>query len=195
MFWRPERCAVKLDSGSQERLGGRLRATALGACPGTGSLAHWWTPGRGPSPRPWTDVSCFPGFLIKPFCPSTVAMGWKAPILQGKVATKLAGTLRLIKANFSSAQHGVSQGRRRSNQETPIHDSIGRAVRAEFSRDSLARAFLQFAGREFVTKSWSESARSRADSKRRAGLRAIALVITASSSAGNRDRVPRRLRL
>ena len=44
---------MKLDSGSQERLGGqRLRATALGACPGTGSLAHWWTPGRGPSPRP-----------------------------------------------------------------------------------------------------------------------------------------------
>ncbi len=48
MFWRPERGAVKLDSGSQERLGGRLRATALGVCPGTGSLPHWRTPRRGP---------------------------------------------------------------------------------------------------------------------------------------------------
>jgi hypothetical protein len=47
MFWRPERGAVKLDSGSQERLGGRLRATALGVCPGTGSLPHWRTPRRG----------------------------------------------------------------------------------------------------------------------------------------------------
>ena len=47
MLWRPERCAVKLDSGSQERLGGRLRATALGACPETGSLPHW-DAGRGP---------------------------------------------------------------------------------------------------------------------------------------------------
>ena len=52
MLWRPERCAVKLDSGSQERLGGRLRATAFGACPGTGSLPRWRTPGRSPSPRP-----------------------------------------------------------------------------------------------------------------------------------------------
>ena len=52
MLWRPERCAVKLDSGSQERLGGRLRATALGACPGTGSLPRWRTPRRSPSPRP-----------------------------------------------------------------------------------------------------------------------------------------------
>ena len=48
MFWRPERCAVKLDSGSQEHLGGRLRATAFGACPETGSLPHWRTPRRGP---------------------------------------------------------------------------------------------------------------------------------------------------
>ena len=52
MFWRPERCGVKLDSGSQEHLGGRLCATAFGACPGTGSLPHWRTPRRGPSPRP-----------------------------------------------------------------------------------------------------------------------------------------------
>ena len=35
---------------------------------------------------PFPSFLAQPGFLIKPFRPSRVAMGWKAPILQGKVA-------------------------------------------------------------------------------------------------------------
>ena len=48
MYWRHDQAAVKLDGGFQAQLGGRLLATALGASPGTGSLPHWRTPGRGP---------------------------------------------------------------------------------------------------------------------------------------------------
>jgi hypothetical protein len=35
---------------------------------------------------PFPSFLAQPGFLIKPFRPSPVAMSWKAPILQGKVA-------------------------------------------------------------------------------------------------------------